>query len=242
MMSENQEYSQSRTAKKGWVILLALSALQAKSLTIQRPARIAGILLVSSFLILMLALIILIASGAFLAFSAGLQGSMAEKAPYAATFRWLNLLWTVAWIIQLLGFGLLARVLLQAGEEQLAILSFIAILVATMLGILHGTFHMSVETWATQEAARTGSIPEIYEPLQTWVGSSFRIAYVMHLMALAGFGWGILRARLVAPWVGWVAIGWSIIWIVGYLVGAGAPGILFIMPAVIGVALLVVKG
>ncbi|MGD2047849.1 MAG: hypothetical protein PVH03_00040 [Chloroflexota bacterium] len=241
MRNDNREYSQSRTAKVGWVILLALSALQTKSLTIQRPARIAGILLISSFLILLLALIILIASGALPAFSAGLQGSIAEKAPYAATFRRLNLLWTVGWIIQLLGFGLLARLLLRSGEEQLGVLAFIAILVSTILGLLHGTFHMSVETWAAQEAARTGSIPDVYEPLEVWIGSSFRIAYVLHLVALAGFGWGILRARLVAPRVGWVAIGWSIIWLVGYLVGAGAPGILFIMPAVIGVALLVEK-
>jgi hypothetical protein len=147
----------------------------------------------------------------------------------------------VGWIIQLLGFGLLARVLLHAGEEQLAVLAFIAILVATMLGILHGTFHMSVETWATQEAARTGSIPDVYEPLEVWIGSSFRIAYVLHLVALAGFGWGILRTRLVAPRVGWLVIGWSIIWLVGYFIGAGAPGILFIMPAIIGFVLLVGK-
>lgn len=141
--------------------------------TNQRPARIAGILLVCSFLILILPLIILIARGAFPASSAGLQGSMAEKAPYASTFRLLNLFWTVAWIVQLLGFGLFARLLLRAKDKSLAIPAFIAILVAAIIGVLHGTFRMSVETWAAQETAQTGSVPEIYDPLDAWIGASF---------------------------------------------------------------------
>jgi hypothetical protein len=216
--------------------------LQNNTPSVQTPARIAGILLVSSFLILLLALVILIASDALPGFSAALQGSLAKMAPYASTFRRLDLLWTVGWILQLLGFSLLTRLLVRAGEEQLAILSFMAIFVAALLGVLHGTFHMSVETWAAEEAARTGSIPEIYGPLENWIGSSFQIAYFLQLAGVAGFGWGILRARLLAPWVGWAAIGWSVLWLVGGLVGVGAPGILFIMPAVIGAVLLLKSG
>lgn len=215
-----------------------MSAVQNLSRTIQHPARFAGILLVCSFLILILALIILIASGAFPAFSAGLQGSLAEKASYADTFRLLNLFWTAGWIVQLLGFGLLTRLLLLAGDESLAIPAFIAVFVAAILGILHGSFHMSVETWAAAEAARTGSAPAVYEPLRAWIGTAFRVAYVVHLAGTAGFGLGILHARLLPPWVGWVSLGWGILWLVGYLVGAGAPGVLFIMPAIIGIGLL----
>jgi hypothetical protein len=216
--------------------------IQTESHSDQSSARIAGVLLVASFLILLLALIILIASGALPGFSAALQGSLGEMAPHASTFRRLNLLWTLGWIVQLLGFSLLTRLLVRAGEEQLAILSFMAIFVAVLLGVLHGTFHMSVETWAAEEAARTGSIPEVYEPLEIWIGGSFRIAYWLQLVGVAGFGWGILRTGLLAPWVGWTAIGWSILWIAGYLIGVGAPGILFIMPAVIGAVLLLKPG
>jgi hypothetical protein len=212
--------------------------LQKSTLSIQTLTRNAGILLVSSFLVLLLALIIMIASGALPGFSANLQGSLAEMAPYVSIFRRLDFLWIVGWILHLLGFSLLVHLLLKAGEDQLAILPFVAIFVATMLGVLHGTFHMSVGTWAAEEAALTGSIPEIYEPLENWVSSSFRIGYYLHLAAVACFGWGILRANLLAPWVGRAAIGWSVLWLVGGLVGIGAPGILFIMPTVIGAALL----
>ena len=65
-------------------------------------------ILVASLLVPLLALIILIASGTLPAFSASLQGSLVEMAPYVANFRLLNLLWAVGWIIQLMGLGLLA--------------------------------------------------------------------------------------------------------------------------------------
>lgn len=200
--------------------------------------RAAGSVLVASLLIGLIALVILIASGTLPAFSASLRGSLAETAPYAATSRRLTLLWTIGWVVQLLGFGLLTHLLLRAGDEYLAIPAFLAILVAAILGVLHGTFHMSVRIWAAQEAARIGSIPEVYEPLRAWVSDSFRVAYIAHLLATAGFGWGILRAGFLAPCVGWTAIGWSILWLAGYPLSIGAPGILLIMPAVIGAALL----
>lgn len=214
-----------------------MSAAQNISLTVQSPVRIAGILLVSSLLMLLLALIILVASGAFSAFSAGLQGSLAEKAPYAAIFRLLNLFWTAGWIVQLLGFGLLTRLLLRAGSESLGILSFIAVLVAAILGVLHGTFHSSVHTWAAQQAARTGIAPVAYEPLRIWISNTFRIAYVLHLLGTAGFGWSLLQTSLLPPWLGRVMTGWGIFWLAGSLVGVGLPAILFIMPAIIGAAL-----
>lgn len=198
----------------------------------------AGSLLVASFLVLSAAVVILFASGAATVFSSVVQGSLEQMAPYAPAFRLLNLLWTVGWMVQLLGFGLLTYVLLRAGKEYLAIPAFLAVLIAVILGVLHGTFHMAIETWAAGEAVRTGNVPVAYELLARWVGSAFRVGYVTHLVATAGFGWGILRTRILAPWMGPAAIGWSVLWLAGYGVGGGAPGILFIMPAVIGVALL----
>lgn len=200
--------------------------------------RAAGSLLVAILPILLLALIIMIASGAIPAFFAMLQGSLGQVAPYAAIFRLLILLFLIAWIVQLLGFGLLTRLLLSAGGEQLAILAFILILVATILVIVDSTFRMNVELWAAQEAARTGSVPVVYEPLRAWTSSLFGVAERVHFLAVAGIGLGILRTGLLARWVGWVAIGWSLLWLLGGL-GGGLPDALpLVMPVVIGVALL----
>jgi hypothetical protein len=110
--------------------------------------RVAGSLLMASFIIPLAALIILFASGAVEVFSSVLQGSLGQLAPYAQTFRLLNLLRTVDWIVRLLGFGLLTYHLLHAGEEYLAVLAFLAtLLIAAIPGVLHGAFHKTVETW-----------------------------------------------------------------------------------------------
>ncbi len=200
--------------------------------------RTAGGLLLGSLLIGLLAVPIMILSGALPGFSAALQNALADLAPYAATFRLLNLLYTLAWIVQWMGFGLLTHRLARAGAEQPAILALALLFVATITGIAQGTFHLSVQTWAAEAAARTGSAPEGYAALEVWVSSAFRLGYRAHLLAVAGFGWAIVRARLLPPPWGWAAIGVSLLLAVGALAGVGAPGLLFILPAVIGSALL----
>lgn len=200
--------------------------------------RTAGSLLVASLIILLLAAIILIASGAMPGFSAMLQGSLAQVAPYAATFRLLILVFVVAWIVQLLGLVLLTRLLVRAGSEQLAIVAFTLILIAALMAILYSTFRMSVELWAAQEAARVGSVPAIFEPLRAWPRSIFTVAERAYFLATAGFGLGILRTRLLAPWVAWAAIGWSLLWLLAGLGGGVPPATPLIMPVVIGIALL----
>lgn len=215
-----------------------MRAAQRISRFAQDPYRVTGLLLAGSFAILLIALLILLASGAFSAFTAGLQGSLAEMAPYADTFRLLNLFWSVGWVLQLMGYALLTYQLLRVSDEFLAIPAFIAVLVAAIIGVLHGTFHMSVETWASLETARTGITPLAYDPLRIWIGSAFRMAYILALLGTAGFGWSFLRTKLLPRWTGLVSVGWGIFWIAVYLIGAGLPAILFIIPAVIGVVLL----
>lgn len=204
----------------------------------QSPALIAGLLLIAGFLLPLLALFIIIGSGGFQAYSAGIQGSIVEIAAVANTFRLTNLLYAVSWIVSLLGFGLLTNLLLETSDVPEAVPAFIAILVASILGFLHGTFHMSVEIWAAEEAARTGNIPAFYDALEVWVGSFFRVGYVVHLVGTAVYGWTIFHTRLLPSWIGRAVVGWSLLWLLAYVMGIGAPGILFFMPALIGVGLL----
>ena len=212
--------------------------LNNRSIAVHSQGRIAGGLLVASLLVLLLDLIIMIASGAAPAFPAIISGRLAEAAPYAATFRLLILGFVIAWIVQLLGLVLLTRLLVRAGDEQIAILAFTLVLVATLLAVLYTTFRMSVELWAAQEAARIGSVPAIFEPLRAWPHSFFAVAERAYFLATAGFGWAILRTGLLARWVGWAAIGWSLLWLLAGLGGGVPPATPLIMPAVIGIALL----
>jgi hypothetical protein len=153
--------------------------------------RVTGSLLVAGLLIGLLAIVIMIASGASSGFAA-VGGALELMAPYVATFRLLNGMYAVAWIALLLGFALLARLLARAGDEQLALLVFTLAVITSVTGVLHGTFHVGLTTWAAEEAARTGSIPEIYQPLRAWAGGAFRLGYAGSFIAMALAGWGIL--------------------------------------------------
>ncbi len=200
--------------------------------------RITGSLLVAGLLIGLLAVVIMIVSGASPGFAA-VGGALEAMAPYADTFRLLNGMYAAIWIVLLLGLALLARLLARAGEEQLAVLAFTLALVTCLVGVLHGAFHVGLTTWAAEEAARTGSIPDIYHPLQAWADGAFRLGYAGSFVAMALIGWGILRTGLLAPSLGWAAIGWSALWLIAFLLRlGGAPAVPFIMPAVIGLALL----
>lgn len=209
------------------------------------PGRIPGALLVASLLILVAALVIMAASGALPALSASLRGSLEQMASHAATYRRANLLYAVGWIVELLGFGLLTHLLMRASDgrlaiEQLAVMALIAMLAAAILGILEASFHMSITTWAAQEEADTASLPAVYPALRQWVGFMQLIYVILGLLSLAGYGWALLGTGLLPSWVGVASLAWGVGWLLAFLVmGATIPGVLFIMPAVIGVALLV---
>jgi hypothetical protein len=207
-------------------------------LTIWTERRVAGGALAMSFLVLVFAAIFMLASGAAAGFGPMIRGSLAEAAPYVGTFRVLIFLFIVAWLVHLLGSGLLARLLAVKGEGQLAILAFILILVTTIAAVLNFGFRMTLELWAAREMAEVGTLPPLYAPLRMWTSGVFRLGYVIHFVAMTGIGWGILRSELLRPGLGWVTIGWSLLWFAGSLIGVGAPAIPLIMPAVIGFALL----
>ncbi len=200
--------------------------------------RVTGGLLVAPILIALIALAIMIVSGATAGFRTAIQGDLERLAPFADTLHSQILRFILIWIVHLLGIGLLARLLARAGAEQLAVLAFTLILVTVISAVVKFSFDMSVELWAAQEMARAGSLPTLYEPLSTWTSSIFRLGYVIHFVAMLGVGWAILRTGLLAPWVGWATIGWSGLWLIGALVGAGAPAVPLLMPAAIGIALL----
>lgn len=199
--------------------------------------RIAGSLLIAGLLIGLLAVVIMIASGAAPGFAA-VGGALELMAPYAGTFRLLNGMYAAAWVALLMGMVLLARLLARAGDEQLALLAFILILITTVTGVLHGAFHVGLTTWAAEEAGRTGSVPEIYQPLRAWADGAFRLGYAGSFVVMVLIGWGSLRTGLLASGLCWVVIGWSVLWLAAFLLRlGGAPAIPFIMPAVIGLAL-----
>lgn len=208
-------------------------------ITTNHPGRLAGGLLVLSLAVAILAAVILFASGAGSAFASGLQGNLVQQAPYNDVFRLTNGLYAAAWMILLLGFCLLGTLLLQVGSKQLPVIAIVLLGIAAILGVLDGTFHMSVTTWAAGETAVTGMVPAAYVALRSW-SSMLKLFYMaLAHLSLIVFGWAILRTELLPAGIGRAAVAWGAFWFLALVVlRIGFPALVFLMPPIIGFALL----
>lgn len=205
--------------------------------------RSTGALLVAGLLIGLVAAAVMIGSGAMAAFFDFLGGSPAGLEPHLEVFRFSTYLWAVAWISKLVGFVALSRLLIRSGDEQLAVVSLAVLVIATVLGILEATFTVGVTTWAVEETARTGATPEMYTVLKEGLLDKIQFVYtILGFAAQAGFGAALLKTRLLPPWIGMTAVVWGLVWLVLDSFFLGIPALLLLMPAVIGVALLMTDG
>lgn len=199
--------------------------------------RLSGVLLLAGLVLGIGAAVIMIASGALPAFSALLRGSLAEMAPHVLVFRIGNVFWAAAWVAMLLGFVLFTRRFFGSDGELLAILSLAATAVAAVLALLEASFGFTVTAWAIDEAARSGAVPATYSIVNRWVNGMQGIYLFLGFAAQAGFGAALLRTELLPSWVGMTSLIWGLGWLT--VLGLGIPAILFILPALIGTALLV---
>ena len=161
--------------------------------------RIAGAALLLSILSILVGLLIVATQGRFRGLAAGFMGveGIGEAASALAVMAKAGLSFALLLVV---GFGILAALWRGAGEASIATFSFGFLIVALSVSSIEGTFQGSVTVWAGQQWASTGSIPEMYEALRTWINGTIQPVYIFaYLAAMAGFSLGILRTRLLAP-------------------------------------------
>lgn len=207
-------------------------------LTFFTPKRTAGSFLVGSLVVLLAAAAYMILSGAVAGFPQMIQDRAAEATQYATDFRLLIGMFVISWIIQLIGVGLLCRLLMNAGEAQLAIVAFLLMLFAAWAAVFTYGFYMSVVLLVAGKVAQGASPPALYDPLLEWTRVLFGIGYFLYLLGVLGIGWAGLRSGVLGPRIGWVAMIMGSISIFGGLADVGAPAVPLLAPIVIGAGLL----
>ena len=167
-----------------------------------------------------------------------------EKLDHVSAHRrdwWWISIWSLVGLFTVTGgvFGL-AGILADAGQPVLAYVSLGGYSIAAA-GWLFG---LSVQTGAVSEAAKqraeTGATP-------AWLHPLWNAAYLTEIVFIAGsnlayslMGLGILRSDLVADWAGWLAlVGGLLIAVIVLAMREGFPQLAYILPAVIGIALLI---
>lgn len=201
-------------------------------------ARIAGILL-------LLSLLILLGAAGFIAAQGRLEGMAAAFRGVDFATRDASGLRTIAraaipyTMAQLAGFALLTLLLLKAGDRGTAAVALSLFVVSTILNTIEASFHASVTVWAAGEATRAGPAPEFFEPLRRWLNYDLQLINMsFQLTALLLFSVSVLRARLLPSWIGWAALAWSLLSFPLYFSITGAPAIVILTPLLIGAGLL----
>ena len=143
-------------------------------------------------------------------------------------------------IFQLIGFGVLASELSNAGERTLGLVSFGLWVFASSAAVIRGVSEGTLTVWAGEQWAKTGSVPEVYEPLNAFAQNSFGwFAEVPWAVAAAGFGWAVIRSGVLPVWIGYVVVGWSVFWLLFPLVFRfDLPAFLLLYPVLIGFGML----
>ena len=145
----------------------------------------------------------------------------------------------MGWIVSALAYVMLAALLRDAGDPIISTLAAALFLIAIALAGVFWAFHLSPTLLAAAETARTSNVPAYYEILQVSAESSLGVYQLLGLMATAGFGWALLQTGLLPSWVGWVTVGWGLLWAGWFLKASeGFPLLPMVMQIVIGLSLL----
>jgi len=201
-------------------------------------SRIAGILLLLSLVLILGAAGLIAAQGRL----AGMAAAFRGVGPGTGDASGLHTMGRAAipyMMAQLAGYALFALLLHQAGDRGMAVVALTLFVFSATFAAVEGSFHANVTVWAAEEAGRTGAAPAFYEPLRRWANGEVQLVYMSFLLtALLLFSWSALRTGLLAPWIGWAALAWSLLSFPLYFLIFGAPLIVIVTPLLFGIGLL----
>jgi hypothetical protein len=144
----------------------------------------------------------------------------------AQSRRWLvaeRSLWIAGFVVLTAGLGLFAELLTAEGEHILSRLALTAFLFGALVIVIAEAYALDTQSWASYMV---------------------RLSVILMLVAQAAFGGSVLRLHWLPQWIGWA----TIIWNVGGLVLLARakdpyfPAVHFIMPLIIGAALITLAG
>ena len=77
-------------------------------------------------------------------------------------------------------------------------------------------FRLTVVPWAAERTATTGEVPELFPPFDAWAGSLYVFQMVASYVSFALLGGAVLAGDLAPTWVGWLGVGWGVLFLAGF--------------------------
>jgi hypothetical protein len=173
----------------------------------------------------------------------------AGKNPRA--WRWSHNTFLAGAVLTLVGFGLLAFFLYEAGSNILAPTCLILLVLGTTLLATYIGFSNTVTVRAGNIYREDGEIPAGYDSLSSWTYELAKIYMVLGFLSIAAIGGALLQAEFLASWLGWVSLIMGLVATLVFLSGyprfpgstdesiAHLPHWIYLITLIIGVALIV---
>lgn len=167
------------------------------------------------------------------------RAALLVEASQTTLSQWSTSLFISGVLVTALGFALLTRLLWDIGEHPFSYLALIATLFGAVLMVIFLAFRLGVDPLAARDTARTGVVPDYYEPLKLWATALFRIYTVFAFLALALYGRAVLSAWILPRWMGWTAIVYGLAGLGLFAYAQDIPPFLhYLLPSVMGSLLL----
>ena len=134
---------------------------------------------------------------------------------------------------------LFTQLLRAAGDPGFSQVALFAFAFGAMPWVINLAARLTVDPWAGNALATTGSVPEAYAPISLWTGALFIIYTILSFVGLMLYGGAILSTHMLPQWSGWLAIVYGAAGLGIFAIAHDAPPFMhYLTPIVFGVLLL----
>jgi hypothetical protein len=152
-------------------------------------------------------------------------------------WRWANVLMGTAAILLVSGLALLAVLL---GDATLARLGLTIFTIAAVMWVVFSAYRATVPIQVADVMAGGGSPPAYHQALAEWAGALFTTYATLAFLSLAAYGGAMIQTGLLAGWVGWATIIYSLgLLLLMLVIGDTLPAFHYLPPLLIGILLLI---
>lgn len=152
-------------------------------------------------------------------------------------WRWANVLMGAAAILLVSGLALVAALL---GDATLARLGLTIFTIAAVMWVVFSAYRATVPIQVADMMASGGSIPAYHQALAQWAGALFTTYATLAFLSLAAYGGAIIQTGLLAGWVGWATVIFSLgLLLLMLVMGDTLPYFHYLPPLLIGILLLI---
>lgn len=141
-------------------------------------------------------------------------------------------------LVTIFGFHLLGQQLSLVNDSVFGLAGRVAFQFGAVFWIIHLVYRLTIEPWLAAQIADGGTVSELLMNLRLWNGAFFGIYMVLAYAAIALFGIGLLSTGLLPAWIGWVALIFGAMGVIGFPAGLlffEPPLMIHLVPIILGV-------